>query len=230
MLTLFIPCLKCRFLCGNSSVGRARPCQGRGREFESRFPLHIRTRPPSAGPCCFRARCVNRAEIWKNPRAESARRIRRHRPGGRVVMQRTANPRTPVQFRPRPPARRSPTERSGFLFPASCAPEGSRKLAARRPDGGIGRRSGLKIRHPQGYAGSIPAPGTSPSCSPFGPRSQRSASRPAAGKRIVHHARPRSDAPGENGSHGLRFATCKRLRNRHGASMRHRRCQHGGSH
>ncbi len=27
-------------LSGNSSVGRARPCQGRGREFESRFPLH----------------------------------------------------------------------------------------------------------------------------------------------------------------------------------------------
>ena len=26
-------------ICGNSSVGRARPCQGRGREFESRFPL-----------------------------------------------------------------------------------------------------------------------------------------------------------------------------------------------
>ena len=26
--------------CGNSSVGRARPCQGRGREFESRLPLH----------------------------------------------------------------------------------------------------------------------------------------------------------------------------------------------
>ena len=25
--------------CGNSSVGRARPCQGRGREFESRLPL-----------------------------------------------------------------------------------------------------------------------------------------------------------------------------------------------
>ncbi len=28
-------------LSGNSSVGRARPCQGRGREFESRFPLQI---------------------------------------------------------------------------------------------------------------------------------------------------------------------------------------------
>ena len=41
-LTLFVSCLKCRFLCGNSSVGRARPCQGRGREFESRFPLQIR--------------------------------------------------------------------------------------------------------------------------------------------------------------------------------------------
>ena len=27
--------------CGNSSVGRARPCQGRGRGFESRFPLFL---------------------------------------------------------------------------------------------------------------------------------------------------------------------------------------------
>ena len=29
-------------ICGNSSVGRARPCQGRGREFEPRFPLHFK--------------------------------------------------------------------------------------------------------------------------------------------------------------------------------------------
>ena len=27
--------------CENSSVGRARPCQGRGRGFEPRFSLHI---------------------------------------------------------------------------------------------------------------------------------------------------------------------------------------------
>ena len=26
---------------GNSSVGRAQPCQGWGREFESRFPLQV---------------------------------------------------------------------------------------------------------------------------------------------------------------------------------------------
>ena len=32
--------------CGNSSVGRARPCQGRGRGFESRFPL-TPNRPPT---------------------------------------------------------------------------------------------------------------------------------------------------------------------------------------
>ena len=33
--------LKGRFpLRGNSSVGRAQPCQGWGREFESRFPLY----------------------------------------------------------------------------------------------------------------------------------------------------------------------------------------------
>ena len=28
-------------LCGNSSVGRAQPCQGWGRGFESRFPLNF---------------------------------------------------------------------------------------------------------------------------------------------------------------------------------------------
>ena len=31
--------LSIQVVCGNSSVGRARPCQGRGREFESRLPL-----------------------------------------------------------------------------------------------------------------------------------------------------------------------------------------------
>ena len=30
-----------RVLSGNSSVGRAQPCQGWGREFEPRFPLQI---------------------------------------------------------------------------------------------------------------------------------------------------------------------------------------------
>ena len=30
-------------ICGNSSVGRAQPCQGWGREFESRFPLQNTT-------------------------------------------------------------------------------------------------------------------------------------------------------------------------------------------
>ena len=28
-------------VCGNSPVGRARPCQGRGRGFEPRLPLNI---------------------------------------------------------------------------------------------------------------------------------------------------------------------------------------------
>ena len=35
------PPLHLIFKCGNSSVGRAQPCQGWGREFESRFPLHV---------------------------------------------------------------------------------------------------------------------------------------------------------------------------------------------
>ena len=31
---------KKEIFCGNSSVGRAQPCQGWGREFEPRFPLN----------------------------------------------------------------------------------------------------------------------------------------------------------------------------------------------
>ena len=34
-----------REICGNSSVGRARPCQGRGRGSESRLPLIILNNP-----------------------------------------------------------------------------------------------------------------------------------------------------------------------------------------
>jgi hypothetical protein len=41
-------CYFCTHNCGNSSVGRARPCQGRGREFESRFPL--KNKEDSMGP------------------------------------------------------------------------------------------------------------------------------------------------------------------------------------
>ena len=37
-----------KHICGNSSVGRAQPCQGWGREFESRFPLTKRRRQLSA--------------------------------------------------------------------------------------------------------------------------------------------------------------------------------------
>ena len=39
---MFVPLqsqTKSEGICGNSSVGRAQPCQGWGREFESRFPL-----------------------------------------------------------------------------------------------------------------------------------------------------------------------------------------------
>ena len=39
--------------CGNSSVGRAQPCQGWGREFESRFPLTKQRRQLIAVFFCF---------------------------------------------------------------------------------------------------------------------------------------------------------------------------------
>ena len=77
--------IKWRFaVCGNSSVGRAQPCQGWGREFESRFPLHL-FQPRSPG--FFLSGC-RQPDPWL---------------GGRVVMQRPAKPCTPVRFRPQPP-------------------------------------------------------------------------------------------------------------------------------
>ena len=121
-------------LSGNSSAGRARPCQGRGREFESRFPLHFFVIPfldlslvSSRRTLClpphfvyFRGwvkRCINTAVCrshtfmqknyanggcvcYSSRSQERARRL-----GGRVVMQRTATPLTPVRFRPQPPFR-----------------------------------------------------------------------------------------------------------------------------
>ena len=45
--------------CGNSSVGRARPCQGRGREFESRFPLW---EAPEMAPLFFSFRLLSALE------------------------------------------------------------------------------------------------------------------------------------------------------------------------
>src|SRR5881394_2673231 len=41
--------------CGNSSVGRAQPCQGWGRGFESRFPLSFFSGPVSVFPLARRS-------------------------------------------------------------------------------------------------------------------------------------------------------------------------------
>ena len=120
---------------GNSSVGRARPCQGRGREFESRFPLQFRKTKPRSRGLVFLKRVLSGLRRLISCRFPS------HRPGGRVVMQRTANPRTPVQFRPWPPF--SPYH-----------------VVRARPGGETGRRMGLKIPRPHGHVGSSPTPGT----------------------------------------------------------------------
>ncbi len=40
-IAIFYPLKLSKNLCGNSSIGRALPCQGKGRGFESRFPLQI---------------------------------------------------------------------------------------------------------------------------------------------------------------------------------------------
>jgi len=98
-------CYHSRLRCGNSSVGRARPCQGRGREFESRFPLQFSAKPRLTGVLFFRS----------NLRSLRSR-CTKQWPGGRVVMQRPAKPRTPVRFRPWPPLRTKTQAPPGAFF------------------------------------------------------------------------------------------------------------------
>ena len=126
-------CYHLRLRCGNSSVGRARPCQGRGREFESRFPLQDLHGTPGHRGFVFRGICDHlRVTVIA---------CIKQRPGGRVVMQRTANPRTPVRFRPRPPlhrgchgSRQKARHRRAFCCPGEVgARGGGRTRMALRP-------------------------------------------------------------------------------------------------
>ena len=52
--------------CGNSSVGRAQPCQGWGREFESRFPLQERKSQSFLRLfcCLFRVQLQRAKTVW----------------------------------------------------------------------------------------------------------------------------------------------------------------------
>ena len=109
---------------GNSSVGRAQPCQGWGREFESRFPLQLSLRG-------FR-----RLRRGLNPAKTRARRGLRL--SGRVVMQRPAKPSTPVRFRPQPPFRNLRIPELLFTFPGDV-----HILRADARVAESGRRSGL---------------------------------------------------------------------------------------
>lgn len=182
---------------GNSSVGRARPCQGRGRGFESLFPLQTlrdfrRNRQLNAG--------------FEKGSADMP-------PRGGFVFQAPARAWTPGQLPGRPNTglvaewlcsglqsrvRRfnsdpglqrfgvmytsSPRGFTRALFCVACCQlqhivwrgfpiaRASGTLSS-RPGGEIGRRIRLKICRPQGRTGSIPVPGTtSPSATPAGGR------------------------------------------------------------
>ena len=57
---------------GSSSLGRARPCQGRGSGFEARLPLQSTSQKPV--PCCdlLATRAVSEADLRAPQRAETA--------------------------------------------------------------------------------------------------------------------------------------------------------------
>jgi hypothetical protein len=95
---------------GNSSVGRAQPCQGWGREFESRFPLQIlRLRKETS------VVVTAPAEVFL-----SMAKPRRFWLGGRVAMQRPAKPSTSVRLRAQPPTSQTSFCSVGFRARAAC--------------------------------------------------------------------------------------------------------------
>jgi hypothetical protein len=67
---------------GSSSVGRARPCQGRGRGFKSRLPLHIN--PPGCPGGFFIAGFRQRASRSQVSRWPASATLRTSRPGKRT--------------------------------------------------------------------------------------------------------------------------------------------------
>ncbi len=136
---------------GNSSVGRAQPCQGWGREFESRFPLQIAietsvTSEVSAGVFVW-LRMESSVSItpnmagWQSGYAAACK---------AVYLGSTPGPASiilPVYSRIRRDFR------NGYPYNSGCCKGVS-------PGGEIGRRKGLKIPRWRHRAGSIPAPGT----------------------------------------------------------------------
>ena len=153
VLTHSFPCLKWRFLCGNSSVGRARPCQGRGREFESRFPLQFHE-APFAGLRFFRTqvRCVPVHPLSRAcARYGRIRNAMRHPAGwqsGYAADCKSA-------YAGSIPTSASSFRRKPGIAGLFCAGKLGPCLG-----GETGIRSGLKIRRGRPHAGSSPAPGT----------------------------------------------------------------------
>ena len=150
--------LECALPSGNSSVGRARPCQGRGREFESRFPLQIRARSPGS-PGLRRFRAVRRARYSVQRCTARGLHIRRSSamirgsPSGNSSVGRAR----PCQGRGREFESRFPLQFSsktsrcrGFVLSAADDPRGSRLRHL------AGWQSGHAADCKSAYAGSIP--------------------------------------------------------------------------
>ena len=79
-----------RTACGRSSVGRARPSQGRCREFESRRPLHVHSRAHSRP-----ARCST-VQVAASAAMPTGQPIANHAPSWGWCVSGSRNPTTPV--------------------------------------------------------------------------------------------------------------------------------------
>ena len=128
---------------GSGSVGRASPCQGEGRGFESRLPLHFLARerpgsgtagpsrsPPAAPSSSGRTADFGSVNRGSNPRGAAtstdASRSVRPSPGrrGEVVQHGgLQNLYSPVRIRSSPPRFPDRIHLPGFALPASTAPD-----------------------------------------------------------------------------------------------------------
>ena len=181
---------------GNSSVGRARPCQGRGREFKSRFPLHKDDSKGHPFFCCRQGRAAR--QVWAARQGlgsvPEGSRFRHQEPshnrsstGIRLIFDRSlARPPCPQASQWHPRVAKRSSDRTSARHPCPEASQRHPRVAKRSCIGSSARRPCPQVfqRHPvvaKGASGRSSARRTTPQVLQWHPRVAKcSSDRPSA--------------------------------------------------
>ena len=121
-------------VCGRSSSGRARPCQGRGSEFEPRRPLQKRKSHPSGWDFFFWTETAGRLEVAAST---CAKRIKSRGEAGLLRMATAIRGMPGSEFEPRRPLQKH-HPKGGFFFADSAltAVSGRHKITSQNHSAG----------------------------------------------------------------------------------------------